>query len=528
VVAPLTSDEPRTIGPYALLGLLRSDGLGQVFLARSANGDTVEVRIILAELASDPGFRNQFRSEVTAARKVSGPFVVPVVDADLDGDVPWLATAHAAGPSLAEWVGEHGPVPASNMPTLAAGLAVGLRAIHAAGVVHRNLNPSNVLLAEHRPRLTDFGIWKAAAASGLALSDFGSPEFSSPEQAQGYDLGPPSDIFSLGAVLVFACSGHGPFGAGTSAALMYRLVNSPANLGDVPEDLRWLVEGCLAKQPGKRPSPGRLVAELGVIQSRAAALAGRVARPAGPVAAIPASQVARVTTTEPPLARQSVAGLPPWNGRDGGWRSRRGWSRPPAPAWIVSGLLAASAAALVFILTGAHPSSDTGQAQVHAGAAVQPAATSSAPITSNSAPSASSPARHPSSSPAGQSNSVPPAVLQAPSPSAFVTPSVPPASPTASASPSPSSSGSASASASPSSSASASASPSSSPTPTPSPTPSSSPTPTPSPTPSPSPSSPSPSPSSSSPSPSPSQTTSSTSSPPASSPPPALPSALAS
>ena len=204
MVAPLTSDQPRTIGPYHLVGQLGHGGLGPVFLGRSPSGATAAVKIIRAELAADPWFRTQFRAEVDAARKVRGAFVAPVVDADPDGDVLWLATEYVVGRSLAETVGERGPLPCGSLVALAAGLAEGLGTVHAAGVVHGNLHPGNVLLAADGPRVADFGIWQAAAASGLPDAGFGSPGFLSPEQVLGQEAGPASDIFSLGAVLVFA------------------------------------------------------------------------------------------------------------------------------------------------------------------------------------------------------------------------------------------------------------------------------------------------------------------------------------
>src|SRR6516225_8410 len=206
VVAPLTSDDVRAIGPYQLLRQLGRGRLGDVFLARPASGETVAVKVIRPELASDPWFRAQFGPEVAAARQVGGAFVSPVVDAEPDGDVPWLATAYVDGPTLAEAIRERGPVPAEALLMLASGLAEGLEAIHAAGLVHGNLHPSNVLLAEDGPRLADFGI-AYAAASGLPGEGDGWPGFSSPEQALGEEGRPASDIFSLGAVLTFACTG---------------------------------------------------------------------------------------------------------------------------------------------------------------------------------------------------------------------------------------------------------------------------------------------------------------------------------
>src|SRR5215475_4719218 len=242
--------------------------MGQVFLGMSAGGRPIAVKVIRADLATDPDFRARFRGEVAAAQKVSGLFTALVVDADLDAPVPWLATAYVPGPSLTEAVRGHGPLPVGSLMALAAGLAENLDAIHAAGVVHRDLKPSNVLLAEDGPRVIDFGISEAAEASVAAGANvmIGSPGYMSPEQVLGMDVGPASDMFSLGAVLTFAATGQGPFGAGSHAALMYRLVNSPANLGDVPGELRSLLGSCLAKHPGDRPTARELLAEVGALQ----------------------------------------------------------------------------------------------------------------------------------------------------------------------------------------------------------------------------------------------------------------------
>ena len=264
--AGLQPEDPREIGPYKLLGQLGGGGMGQVFLGMSAGGRPIAVKIIKAELASDPDFRARFRREVAAAQKVSGLFTTLVVDADLDAPMPWLATAYVAGPSLTETVRGHGPLPVRSLLALTAGLAEGLCAIHAAGVVHRDLKPSNVLLAEDGPRVIDFGISGAAEASAAAAAGesvmIGSPGYMSPEQVLGYDIGLASDMFSLGAVLTFAATGQGPFGSGSPGALMYRLVNMPANLDDVPEEVRPLVGRCLAKHPSERPANARELADL--------------------------------------------------------------------------------------------------------------------------------------------------------------------------------------------------------------------------------------------------------------------------
>ena len=266
----LQPGDPQKVGPYWLLGRLGSGGMGRVFLGRSPGGRLVAVKVVRAELAEQADFRSRFAREVAAAQTVSGLFTAPVVDADLDAPVPWLATAYVPGLSLADAITTHGPLPATSVLALAAGLAEGLGAIHAAGIVHRDLKPSNVLLADDGPRIIDFGISRAAEATMLTGTGLvvGSPGFMSPEQAQGRRVGPPSDVFSLGAVLTFAATGEGPFGTGSSATLLYRVVSTPPDTGGLPAELRPLVERCLAKDPEQRPSTDQLLAELNTAPPR--------------------------------------------------------------------------------------------------------------------------------------------------------------------------------------------------------------------------------------------------------------------
>ena len=248
--------DPGRIGPYRLRGVLGSGGMGRVFLGASADGQLAAVKVIRADLATDPEFRARFRREVTVARKVSSRFTAPLIGADVDGPVPWLATAYVTGPSLAEAVTEHGPLPLRSVLELAAGLAEGLSAIHAVGVVHRDLKPSNVLLAHDGPRVIDFGISVAAETSPLTRTGLliGSPGYMSPEQVEGREVGAASDIFSLGAVLAFAATGEAPFGSGSAPTLAYRAVYRQVNLDRVPAEVRGLIQRCLAKNPAQRPT----------------------------------------------------------------------------------------------------------------------------------------------------------------------------------------------------------------------------------------------------------------------------------
>ncbi|MEU8138785.1 protein kinase domain-containing protein [Streptodolium elevatio] len=271
----LDRDDPREIGGYRLLRVLGAGGMGRVYLARSPGGRTVAVKVIRPELSDDVGFRNLFRREVAAARRVGGAWTAPVIDADTEASRPWLVTGYVAGPSVYEAVERHGPLPESSVRTLGAGLAEALIAIHGTGLIHRDLKPTNVLLSLDGPRVIDFGISRALDASVHTRTGatVGSPGFMSPEQIDGRDVGPATDVFSLGSVLVFAATAEGPFGAGSGQALMFRIVSKSPELGAVPPALRDLISACLAKFAGNRPSPQELLAHFAPGGSTAALVA---------------------------------------------------------------------------------------------------------------------------------------------------------------------------------------------------------------------------------------------------------------
>ena len=296
----LRPTDPRLIGPYRLVGQLGGGGMGRVFLGRSAGGRPVAVKVIRSDLAADPDFRARFRREVAAARRVNGLFTAMVVDADVDAPEPWLATAYVAGPSLAEAVRQQGSLPVNSVLALAAGLAESLAAIHAAGVVHRDLKPSNVLLGPDGPCVIDFGISRAVEQTSLTRVGFviGSPGFMSPEQAEGHEVGPASDIFSLGAVLAFAAIADSPFGSGSTAALVYRIVYSAPNLEGVPGEIRPLLERCLAKDPAQRPTASELLAELGAAEPETGWLPEPFTR------AFPDAQAQPVERPTPPVVEE--------------------------------------------------------------------------------------------------------------------------------------------------------------------------------------------------------------------------------
>ncbi len=310
MVGVLQPADPRLIGAYELLGRLGAGGMGRVFLGMSAAGRPVAVKIVHAELAADPEFRARFSTEVAAARKVSGLFTALVVDADVDAPVPWLATAYVAGPSLSEAVRNRGPLTAASLLALAAGLAKSLTAIHAAGVVHGDLKPSNVLLALDGPRVIDFGISQAAEAAPQARAGLvvGTPSFMSPEQALGEGVGSLSDVFSLGAVLAYAATGRKPFGTGQPAAVLERVVREAADLRDAPAEVRPLIERCLAKDPGRRPTAAEMLAEVTAAQS-AMELRAAQARAYAKLPSRPRARGARRRARRPLITASAVAAI---------------------------------------------------------------------------------------------------------------------------------------------------------------------------------------------------------------------------
>jgi serine/threonine protein kinase len=257
-------DDPAVVGPFVIQARLGSGAMGTVHLARSPGGRLVALKVIRPELADDSGFRARFGREIEAVRKVGGAFTAAVVDADPEAERPWLATEYLPGPTLQQAVDAEGPLRPDGVRYVAAGLAEALVAIHRAGVVHRDLKPSNILLTDNGPRVIDFGIARALedvnlTATGIVI---GTPGYLSPEQITGAPVGPASDLFSLGGVVVFAATGQGPFGRGPLSALMHRVVHEDPRIPPLPDDLAGVVRGCLSRRPEQRPTPAGVLAAL--------------------------------------------------------------------------------------------------------------------------------------------------------------------------------------------------------------------------------------------------------------------------
>jgi serine/threonine protein kinase len=259
---PLQANDPRRIGPFTVVRRLGSGGMGMVYLGKLPSGKLAAIKLIHPHFAADKNFRERFVREVNAAKAVGGFFNAPIVDADPHAAIPWLATAYIDGPTLDDAVTKSGPLSPETTTTVMLAMAEALIAIHHARLIHRDLKPSNIILAPDGPRVIDFGI--ARALDDLRITDYGAvvgtADYMSPEQARGdEELTPASDVFSLGAVLVFASSGHPPFHGGHFFATIQNIANTAPDLTGVAPTLAPTIAACLEKDPADRPKLATLL-----------------------------------------------------------------------------------------------------------------------------------------------------------------------------------------------------------------------------------------------------------------------------
>ncbi|WP_051844466.1 bifunctional serine/threonine-protein kinase/ABC transporter substrate-binding protein [Streptomyces globisporus] len=349
---PLLPSDPSALAGYRLLGRLGAGGMGVVYLGRTDTGALAAVKVTHADQADQPDFRARFRREVEAARRVVSPWAVPVTGADPDAPEPWMATAFVPGPSLGEAVRAHGPLPERSVRILGGAIARALAAVHAAGLVHRDVKPGNILLAVDGPRLIDFGIARATGETGLTSTDMvvGTPGFLAPEQAEARaaEIGPASDVFALGCLLAFAATGRPPFGTGALDALLYRTVHDEPDLAGLPEPLLDLVRQCLAKEPAARPTADEIAVRLTEDTPGAPAdwlpapVVSTIAARSAAMLALPDIDATEVPTAPPTKSRRGflllgagAAVLAAGGGAYALWNSRRDGSdadgKPPAP-----------------------------------------------------------------------------------------------------------------------------------------------------------------------------------------------------
>ncbi|MFJ3931952.1 MULTISPECIES: serine/threonine-protein kinase [unclassified Streptomyces] len=267
---PLREDDPREIAGYRLLGRIGEGGMGTVYLTRSRDGRLpVALKLIRRAHSRNESFRRRFAREVAAARSVTGPHLVPVVDHDAHAEQPWLATLFVPGTPLDSVLREEGPLPVGRVLAVVAGAARALAAVHGAGLVHRDVKPANLLLTRDGPWLLDFGVACAAdGTSSLTTAGrmVGTPRYMSPEHALGREVTPASDVFTLGLVAAEAATGRHPYGEGGALVIATRIAGTahdPPDLTGYPARLRPLLAATLDAAPSARPSAARTAALAG-------------------------------------------------------------------------------------------------------------------------------------------------------------------------------------------------------------------------------------------------------------------------
>src|SRR5579862_1690826 len=289
---PATERLPASLGPYRLQDRLGEGGMGVVHLALDPEGREVAIKVLAADKllgADEDTARRRLGREVDTMRLVRNPFVAEVLDADLTGDFPYIVTRYVRGPTLDQMVRERGRLSSQGLRRLAYGTAEALTAIHAAGVVHRDLKPGNVMLTDDRPVVIDFGIAQSPDATRLTQTGLvmGTPGYLAPEVIEGRPSSPASDVHSWGATMAYAATGRAPYGGGGDSfqTIFYRIVSGHADLSGVPGPLVPLLSAALARDPSHRPSADWLSAQASSLDLAAA---GPAATALGPRPIAPA------------------------------------------------------------------------------------------------------------------------------------------------------------------------------------------------------------------------------------------------
>ncbi len=286
--------------------------MGVVHLALDPEGREVAIKVLATDrvaAADDDNARRRLAREVDTMRRVRSPFVAEVLEADLTGDFPYIVTRYVAGPTLDQMVRERGRLSSQGLRRLAYGTAEALVAIHAAGVVHRDLKPGNVMLADDRPVVIDFGIAQSGDATRLTQTGLvmGTPGYLAPEVIEGQPSTPASDVHSWGATMAYAATGRPPYPGDSYEQIFYRIVSGLPDLAGIPAPLLPLVSAALAKNPASRPSASWLSAQAGALDLAAMA----VRAPASAASAVPSAYSVPAAGPLPVPVPNGSSGPPP-------------------------------------------------------------------------------------------------------------------------------------------------------------------------------------------------------------------------
>src|SRR5487761_1052245 len=244
---------PRKIGPYRVIEKIGEGGMGVVYLGTDAERRPVAIKVLGSDVANDPSAKQRLAREVETMRRVRNRYVAEVLDADVQGPAPYVVTRYVPGETLEDKVRRDGPLRGMALNAFAEGLAEALAAIHAAGVVHRDLKPGNVMLDAGQPVVIDFGIAQAPESTRLTQTGMvmGTPGYLAPEVIEGKPSSPASDVHSWGATMAYAATGRAPYGGGGDSfqTIFYRIVSGHADLSGVPGPLVPLLSAALARDP---------------------------------------------------------------------------------------------------------------------------------------------------------------------------------------------------------------------------------------------------------------------------------------
>lgn len=273
----LRGTDPRTVGEYRILSRIGEGGSSTVFLGQAADGSRVAIKVLHPTLAESSDVRDRLRREAVTLQRVQSTRTAGVLSVDADGPIPHLVMQFVEGENLAT-ITERSQLTGPLLNSLAEGLSEALEAIHACGVVHRDLKPQNIIYGPAGVMVVDFGTSVLAEVAGATRTGelTGTPGWLAPEQALGHPVTPAADVFNFGMVLAYAATGQHPFGQGRPDAMLFRVVHQDPDLSLVPERLQLIVGRCLDKEPANRPTLDEIRESLNSVVGSAGSADGQL------------------------------------------------------------------------------------------------------------------------------------------------------------------------------------------------------------------------------------------------------------